>query len=291
MKLKEALSVMKRYCKQEMGDMTHTLLMGAIENSPVKVIHGELTMKFAEPCMPFTKQVRVDDSVTQWVSMEWEDISNKRTSRCVAFAKTALAISRDFASECAQNEYKTAKVMRIEHGTTNEVNLYNELRSCDYDTMWKGYRVLPVDWATRLFDDQETEPLPEDDDASVCGDINYQREVMLRKWQNNSTGVPMQCDNSEDKENQNSQYDEFTPLSRQNSSTTTTLSQVEEGGSPLSQLSSFSNISNSLSVASPHLLLDDEANEQGSCQMCQGYCNPASQVCGRCARNGTRRGH
>ena len=146
-RLKECLEVMKRMYPNEVGDITVSMLMGCITDSPTPVFHQGTSASFGHTTIPFTKLVNDGEGTSKTVVLEQDEDYPKKSMKCIVFDIAILSsVNLDInATVVEENMYKTVLVSR----KAQQVTLYDEFVS----GTWKGYRVVPGD--EHLFSDSE----------------------------------------------------------------------------------------------------------------------------------------
>ena len=195
LKLREVLMVIKKYFRDDVGEMTVSILEGAISHSPVTVHKENVCAYFATGSVPFVKTMRNEqESWTEY--MEWEDVKESKQCRCIAFSRHAL--NMDFGCQFEIKDYKDVTISRSTSQGPINVNIYSEIINDD----WKGLRVLPFDWTLKFDDDSDTEEPeePEEQDQATEGD--WQRTMRIKRLKKQTV---KELDADSNKENQDHQ--------------------------------------------------------------------------------------
>jgi hypothetical protein len=166
-KLRDAVKVVKRYFKEELGDISAIQLTQCIEQSEMPYrIFTEVTCNFATATLPFTKQIR-EDTESRTVLMELDDMNQRdfKSQKCIAFDQRALEYCTTHLHTTLQStvDYKTVTIERAVKGSsvTRTIVLYEELVAFPG---WKGYRVLHTDYSLN-YSDSDTEDDDDPDDS------------------------------------------------------------------------------------------------------------------------------
>lgn len=150
-RLVEVINVMKRHYAQDVCDMSHTLLLGCIEDSPFPTFKSTAT--FAQGQLPFVKTVSDIDS-QRTVLLDWSEISSadKKNQKCIVFDASALTHANiNYTEDTIEpGRWKTTLINR----KGRQVNLYEEIIS----QTWKGFRVVADEAFLFSDSDEEDEP-------------------------------------------------------------------------------------------------------------------------------------
>ena len=82
-RLKEVIEVMKYYYRQDVGDMTHSLLLGSLDDAPIKVFSVNTSTTFGVGQLPCMKTVNDGEGTSKQVLMEWDEVPNKKSKKCI----------------------------------------------------------------------------------------------------------------------------------------------------------------------------------------------------------------
>lgn len=167
-RLKEVIEVMKYYYRQDVGDMTHSLLLGSLDDAPIKVFSVNTSTTFGVGQLPYMKTVNDGEGTSKQVLMEWDEVPNKKSKKCILFYYTALnnaTLDVEVESNVAEEPWRTATITRKQEN----VQLYDEIVA----KTWKGLRVLPCD--EYIFSDSEGEEPSEGDHTD--GHIDWAADV------------------------------------------------------------------------------------------------------------------